>query len=188
MDPQRSITPADLERYRAYLRLLARLQLDRRLQGKLDASDVVQQTLLQAYRALDQFHGSTEPELMSWLRQILARTLSHLHRDHKRARRDLARERSLEGNLTASSARLENWLAAQQSTPSQKAVRGEELLRLAEALHTLPEAQREALVLHFWQGQSLAEVATHLGRTTAAVAGLLHRGLVQLRSRLQEAE
>jgi RNA polymerase sigma-70 factor (ECF subfamily) len=181
-------TVEKLERYRAYLRLLARLHLDPRLQGKLDPSDVVQQTLLQAYRALDQFRGHSDGELAAWLRQILARNLAHAVRDLGRAKRDVGLERSLEAAVDASSLRLEAWLAAEQSSPSQRAERNEQLLRLAEALTTLPEAQREAIVLHYWQGQSLVEIGACLGRTPAAVAGLLHRGLKQLRGLLQEAE
>jgi RNA polymerase sigma-70 factor, ECF subfamily len=176
-----------LERYRAYLRLLARLHLDARLQGKLDPSDVVQQTLLQAYRALDQFRGHSDGELAAWLRQILARNLAHAVRDLGRAKRDVGLERSLEAAVDASSLRLEVWLAGEQSSPSQRAERNEQLLRLAEALTTLPEAQREAVVLHYWQGQSLAEIGARLDRTPAAVAGLLHRGLKQLRGLLQDS-
>jgi RNA polymerase sigma-70 factor, ECF subfamily len=188
MSDEEPLDPQKLERYRAYLRLLARLHLDPRLQGKLDPSDVVQQTLLQAYRALDQFRGHSDGELAAWLRQILARNLAHAVRDLGRAKRDVGLERSLEAAVDASSLRLEAWLAAEQSSPSQRAERNEQLLRLAEALTTLPEAQREAVVLHYWQGQSLAEIGTRLGRTPAAVAGLLHRGLKQLRGLLQEAE
>src|SRR5205807_9711238 len=70
-----------LERYRAYLRLLARLHLDARFQGKLDASDLVQQTLLEAYRSLQQFRGGDGAELAGWLRQILAHQLAHAQRD-----------------------------------------------------------------------------------------------------------
>jgi RNA polymerase sigma-70 factor (ECF subfamily) len=177
-----------LEPFRAYLRLLARLHLAPHLRGKLDPSDVVQQTLLQAYRALDQFRGHSEAEWAAWLRRILARNLAQAVRDFGRARRDLAREQSLQAAVDASSARLEAWLAADQSSPSQRAERGEQALRLAEALEQLPEAQREALVLQHWQGLSLAEIGTHLGRSPEAVAGLIKRGLKQLRHLLQESE
>jgi RNA polymerase sigma-70 factor (ECF subfamily) len=178
----------DLERYRAYLRLLARLHLDPRLQGKLDPSDVVQQTLLQAHRALKQFRGQSQGELAAWLRRIMARNLAHAVRDLGRAKRDLGRERSLEAALAQSSARLEGWLAADQSSPSERADANEQALRLAEALQALPEAQREALVLQHWQGWSLAAIGAHLGRSVEAVAGLIKRGLKQLRVLLQEPD
>src|SRR5437660_8973435 len=103
-----------LERFRDYLRLLARLQLDPRLQGKLDASDLVQQTLLKAHQARGQFRGRTFAEQAAWLRQILANTLANAVRDLARAKRDVGRERSLEDGLADSSARLEAWLAADQ--------------------------------------------------------------------------
>src|SRR5262249_30925242 len=101
---------AALERYRSYLRLLARLHLGPRLQAKLDPSDLVQQTLLKAVQGFGQFRGQGEAALAAWLRQILAHTLANAVRDLTRARRDVGRERSLEADLDASSARLENWL------------------------------------------------------------------------------
>jgi RNA polymerase sigma-70 factor, ECF subfamily len=176
---------AALERYRAYLGLLARLRLDPRLRGKLDPADAVQQTLLQAHQALGQFRG-TEGERAAWLRRILARVLANALRDFRRGRRDVGRERSLEAALDDSSARLADWLAADQSSPSRRARREEDAVRLAEALARLPEAQREALVLQHWQGRSLAEIGAQLGRTPAAVAGLIKRGLKQLRQLLAE--
>src|SRR5262249_53865741 len=186
MDPE--LTAEALERFRAHLRVLAQMHLDPQLRGKIDASDVVQQTYLQAYQALAQFRGKTEAELAAWLRQILARTLTHALRDFCRQKRDLGREQSLEAALDASSARLEAWLAADQSSPSQKADCNEQLNRLAEALTHMPEAQREAVMLHYWQGCSVVELAERLGRSTTAVAGLLKRGLEQLRPLLREPE
>jgi RNA polymerase sigma-70 factor (ECF subfamily) len=176
--------PIDPEQFRSYLRLLARLQLPPRLAPKLDPSDVVQQTLVQAYRALDGFRGRTPAEMAGWLRQILARNLAHAVRDHGRQKRDAGREVSLAAALDHSSARLEAWLAADQSSPSERAERNDQLLRLAAALETLPAEQREAVELHYWQGWTLAQIAEHQGRTPASVAGLVHRGLAKMRQGL----
>jgi RNA polymerase sigma-70 factor (ECF subfamily) len=175
-----------LERYRAYLRLLAGLHTDRRLRGKIDPSDLVQQALLQAYQALSTFRGGGEAEFVAWLRQILARVLANVCRDYGRAKRDVVRERSLEAALDESSARLEAWVAADQLSPSQQANRNEQAVRLAEALTTLSAAQREALTLHYFEGLTVAQVAAELGRSPTAVVGLVHRGLQQLRNRLRE--
>jgi RNA polymerase sigma-70 factor, ECF subfamily len=173
-----------LERFRGYLRALARLSLDPALAAQLDASDVVQQTLLKAHEARDQFRGQSSGEMAAWLRRILARTLADAQRDLHRDRRDAGRERSLEAALDESSCRLELWLAADQTSPSLRADRNERLLALADALAALPDDQREALLLKHCQGMTVADVATRLGRTPAAVAGLLRRGLEHLRNRL----
>lgn len=178
----------DLERFRPYLTLLARLQLDPRLRGKLGASDVVQQAFLQAYQAQEQFRGQGDGERMAWLRRILARCLGHALRDFTRDRRDLEREQSLEAAVDQSSLRLEAWLADDGSSPSAQADRNEQVLRLATALARLPEAQREAIVLHYWQDQTVAQIAQHMGRGSAAIAGLLKRGLKQLRTLMQSGE
>jgi RNA polymerase sigma-70 factor, ECF subfamily len=185
MQSNTEATGTRLEQFRAYLRLLARLHLHPTLQGKLDPSDVVQQSLLQAYQALDGFRGRTDAELAAWLRQILARNLSHAVRDFGRARRDAHREQSLDLALDASSAHLDQWLADSLTSPSQNAQFNEEALRLAEALDGLPEAQRQALVLQHWHGWSLAEIGQHMGKSPAAVAGLIKRGLQGLRTRLE---
>ncbi len=178
----------DLEQHRDYLRILARLQLSPALRGKLDPSDVVQFTLLKAHQAIGQFRGRTTAELAAWLRQILARTLANATRDQGRGRRDVARERSLERALEESSAQLGAWLAAEQSSPSQRAVRDEQALLVVGALARLPEAQREALLLKHCQGWSLAEIGRHLDRSPTAVASLLQRGLKQLRDHLRHWE
>jgi RNA polymerase sigma-70 factor (ECF subfamily) len=170
-----------LGRFRDYLLLLARAQLGDRLRGKLDPSDVVQQTLLEAHEKLAQFRGCTETELAAWLRRMLAWSVTDAVRSLGRAKRDVARERSLEAALEQSSSRLEVWLAAEQFSPSQQAVRHEQEARLSEALATLPDAQRDALVLRHLKGWSLAEISQHMGRSPAAVAGLLKWGASQLR-------
>ena len=175
-----------LESYRDYLRLLARLHLDRRLWGKLDPSDVVQLTLLEAHQARDRFEGGPE-QLAGWLRRILLRNLANAVRDLGRLKRDAAREVPLDV-LGESSARLDAWLAAEQESPGAALARQEEADRLARALLHLPGPQREAVALRHLHGLSLAEVARRLGRTPAAVAGLLHRGLKHLRALLDEPE
>jgi RNA polymerase sigma-70 factor (ECF subfamily) len=172
MQPDAASDGRDLEQFREYLRLLARARLDPRLQAKLDPSDVVQQTLLEAYQALGQFKGRGPEQLACWLRQILARNLANAVRDFGRARRDVAREQPLDAVVRDSSARLEGWLAAEQSSPSERAERQEESLRLAEALAALPEAQREVVVLRHCHGWSLAEISRHVGKSAAAVAGV----------------
>jgi len=170
-----------VEQFRSYLLLLARLHLGRQGRGKLDPSDVVQQTLLDAHRQRGQFRGEGPAALAAWLRRLLACNLMDEVRALHRGKRDVARERSLEAELAESSARLGACLAAEQPSPSSQAVHNEEALRVADALATLPEAQREALVLHYWQGLKLVEVGERLGRSPAAVAGLLQRGLQKLR-------
>jgi RNA polymerase sigma-70 factor (ECF subfamily) len=177
-----------VERYRQYLVMLADRQLDSRLRGKLDASDVVQQTLLEAHQNREQFRGAHEAELVAWLRKILAHNLLDAMRGLRREKRDVAREQSINAAIEQSSVRLEGWLADEQSTPSQKLVRQEEAIRLADTMARLPDAQREALILKNWHGWTVAEIAQHMGRTSAAVAGLLKRGLKQLRQQLTESE
>jgi len=176
------------ERFRSYLLLLARVRLDPMVRSRVGASDVVQQTLLEAHRDRGQFQGRTVGEQAAWLRQLLARNLANVVRDERRDKRDVARDRPLQAALDESASRLEAWLAAEQSSPSQQADRHERAVRLAEALAALPETQREAVVLRHWHSCSLVEISERLGCTTAAVTGLLHRGLRSLRKRLHDLE
>ena len=176
-----------LEAYRDYLRLLAGVQLDPRLRGKLDPSDVVQETLARAHEKGEQFRGHTEAQRAAWLRQILANQLAAAVRRYLDAgKRDARRERSLSVAVEDSSARLEALLAADQPSPSQQAVRHEELRRLAEALARLPEDQRQAIELHHLHGLPVEEVARTLGRSESATGGLLRRGLKRLRELMRE--
>jgi RNA polymerase sigma-70 factor (ECF subfamily) len=174
-----------LEGYRDYLLLLARAQLGDRLRSKVEPSDIVQQSLLEAHRDRAAFRGG---DVASWLRRILARNIANAARDLGRARRDPTRERSLEAALDQSSARVERFLADGGSSPSVRAQRNERVLLLAGALASLSDDQREAVVLRHIHGSTLAEISAAMGRTPAAVAGLLHRGLDRLREFLQTTE
>ena len=151
----------------------------------MDASDVVQQTMLQAHRAFSQFRGENSQQLAGWLRQILARNLAHAVRDYSRDKRDVSKERSLEASINDSSARLEAWIAAEDPSPSQQALQNERVLQLTELIDALPDAQRTSIELHYWHGWSLARIAEHLDRSSPAVAGLLHRGLKTLREKMR---
>src|SRR5262249_60366971 len=111
------------------------------------AWDSVQQAILQAREARAQCRGTTEAEKLAWLRAILANVLAAAVRRFDTAARQVGRERSLEAELELSSSRLECLLAADQTSPSQRAVRSEELLRLATALAGLPEDQRSMVEL-----------------------------------------
>jgi RNA polymerase sigma-70 factor (ECF subfamily) len=180
-----SETKPDLARFRGYLYILARLRVRAGLRGKLDPSDLVQQTLLRAHQASDRWHELDDEARAAWLRQILANTVVDEVRRYGRKKRDAALERSLLSCIDESSIRLEALFEADRSSPSQQLIRQEQLLALGEALGAMPEDQRRAIELHHLDGNSLAEVATRMGRSQASVAGLLRRGLRTLSQRLK---
>jgi RNA polymerase sigma-70 factor (ECF subfamily) len=172
-----------LEPYWNYLYVLARARLGKWSQGHLDPSDVVQETLRKVWQRREQVRAVTEAQWLTYLRQVLATTLIDMVRKcHSPAARSLA------DGLEQSSQNLESWLAGEQTSPSQQAMRQELLGRVADALARLPKDQRTALELRYLQQPrwSLAEIAGHLGRTEKAAAGLLYRGLEALRESLTD--
>jgi RNA polymerase sigma-70 factor (ECF subfamily) len=171
-----------LEIYRRYLTLLAGVQIGQRLQGKVDAADLVQDTFLAAHRNLAQFRGKTEAELVSWLRQILASKLANLVRCFLGTRgRDVRLEHQIREAIDHSSVLLDRGLVAVQSSPSEQAAQREQAVLLAEALGELPENYREVIVLRHLEGLTFPEVAARMGRTVDSVEKLWMRALVQLR-------
>lgn len=180
------IQPRPIEDFRDYLLLLARLQLSPAAAARVDLSGVVQQTLWEASRAPRPVGEARD--LLAWLRRLLANNLRDEIRKATAARRDFRREVPLERALDASSAHVAAWLAGQQSSPSEQAVRAEALNRLAHALAALPDDQRLAVELHHLRGLPLADVATQLSRTKEATASLLYRALRKLRTKLAPAE
>jgi RNA polymerase sigma-70 factor (ECF subfamily) len=175
-----------LELYRNYLRVMARSLIAQALRGHLDPSDLVQETFLKAQREFPQFAGSGEPELVAWLRKILARSLANLAEHHRAGRRDHRRQTSLEAALDRSSAALHRALAAPVSSPSARASRREEAVRLADALERLPADYREVFVLRNLDHLPFEQVAAKMGRTSGAVRMLWGRALVRLAELLKE--
>jgi RNA polymerase sigma-70 factor (ECF subfamily) len=179
--------PVNLDRFRGYLRLLADVQLSPRLRGKEDASDVVQTTLLEAHRDRAMYRGTTDGELLAWVKTILHRNVLNLSKHYGTQKCDVRRERSLDAQFEQSSARLDQFLAGQQSTPSQQAQNHERAEQLVCALAQLLDDERTAVLLKHFHEWSVAEIAQHLGRTDDAVAGLLRRGLKKLRLSMSES-
>ncbi len=176
-----------LELYRSYLGILARLQIGQRLQRKVDASDVVQETFLEAARDFPQFRGTTEAELVSWLRHILASNLADLVRRYSGTqRRDPRLERELAIELDQSSRLLDQGLTARHSSPSDQASRREQAVLLANALGRLPHDYHEVILLCHFQGLSFPDVARRMGRSLDSVKHLWARALVRLRRSLGE--
>jgi RNA polymerase sigma-70 factor (ECF subfamily) len=171
-----------LELYRRYLSLLARVQIGHRLQGKVDASDLVQDTFLEAHRHFPGFQGASEGQLVSWLRQILAAKLADQFRRYLGSQgRNVRLEQEIAQGLDQSSLLLDRGLIAPQSSPSHQAVRREQAVLLADALAQLPDDYRRVLELRHLEGLTFPEVAQRLGRSLNSVEKLWMRGLARLR-------
>jgi len=174
-----------LERYRSALLFIGRGQLGRRISSRCSTSDVVQQTLAEAGQCFPEFRGTTEAEFSAWIKRIHGHNLNDALRQNLAGIRDVRREVSLPGpDDTVSFCWHEP--AAGQSTPSEAVVRGEQALRLAEIIESLPELQREAVRLRHVEGWPVERIARDLDRSVAATAGLIKRGLQKLREKMSE--
>src|SRR5262245_56523253 len=167
-----------LEEYRGYLRLLARVEIGRRLQGKVDASDLVQETFLQAHRNFGRFEGTSEGQFAQWLRQILAARVANLVRHFLGTRgRDVRLEQELEQQLDHSACQLVEALAAPVSSPSHQAARREQAVLVATALEQLPPDYRQVILLRHLEGLTFPEVARRMERSVDSVEKLWLRAL-----------
>ena len=177
-----------LGKYRAYLKTLSDIHLDPRLQAKIDLSDVIQNTLLEAWGMPDRLAAMDSAAQKRWLRCMLMNNLKD-EIDHWRSQGwNVALEESLDEAAERSSCRLGAAIAAEESTPSEKLIKQEEALRVLTALSQLPEREREALSLQYDHGLKLAQIAEYLGCTMNVVAGLQARGRARLRKLLSDLE
>jgi RNA polymerase sigma-70 factor, ECF subfamily len=183
-----------LELNRTDLALLARAQVDFRLQGRLDASDLVQETFLNACRDFHHFRGTSHREWVAWLRKILFYNLVRVvQRQVAAKKRSTRREVSLDRRVSAmeqssGTIQIETALVSRSSSPSSLAGRRERGACLANQLARLPADYREVLVLRNLEGLPFPEVARRMGRSAGAVRILWVRAVDQLRRLLQAEE
>lgn len=176
-----------LASYQNYLRLLAKIEIGKRLQGKVDASDVVQETFLEAHRHFPNFQGHAGGQFSQWLRAILAATLANTVRRYLGTKaRDLRMERDLATDLDQSTCALGQILVDPHSSPSQQVMRGEQSLMVAEAMSRLPDDYQTVLVLRHLEGMTFPQVAERMGRSVDSVEKLWLRGLTRLKREFSE--
>jgi RNA polymerase sigma-70 factor (ECF subfamily) len=179
MNPVNSVPALSLDRYRLFLEEAARKDVSAGDCG--DLSGVVQQTLLEARRAREQFARLDEAGQLAWLQKALANKLAAEARRQKRQRGDG------EGSQTQDATIDAPLLAAEQTSCGARVVPTEDARRLSEALALLPEPERQAVVLHLLDRLTVGVVTQRLGRTKLAVVGLLRRALAALHHMMNEA-
>jgi RNA polymerase sigma-70 factor (ECF subfamily) len=177
-----------LKEFRVYLETLTSIQIDPRLRSKFSVSDIIQNTLVEAWRELERIETMDADRRKARLREMLIHNLLDRIDEFRTGKRDVRLEHSLDAAATESSCRLQDWLAAEQSTPSEHLIKQEERLRVLDALAQLPEHEREALILQQYHGWKLRQIAEHLECTTNAVAGYQARGRKRLRELLADLE
>ncbi len=170
------------------LHAAARAQMDDRLKARVDASDVLQQTLLDAQKDFRDFRGSTAEEWQAWIRRVLEHNMANEIAKHVVAqKRAVGREQSAR-NREQSSGALYQLLDGQLTSPSQKALKKEATEQLQDAIDRLPVSQAAAIRMRYIQNISLSEMAEVMGRSESAVAGLIKRGIRHLKSQVGTGE
>lgn len=172
-----------LEACRAYLMLVAREELDPTLVGKAGASDLVQETFLEAQRDFGDFQGLTDAEFLGWLRRILLNNLANLRRQyHQTRKRNVNREVAIEGNQSFPS--RGRWLAADAPSPSSHAIRNEQTAAIDRALAQLPQEYRQAILLRNREGYSFDQIGELTDRSANAARKLWGRAIERLQREL----
>ena len=196
MEPQE-----DLQRFRPFLRAIAEELLYADLRKKVDPSDLVQQTMLQAIEAQSQYRGDSDAAKAGWLKAILRNVMNGLLRRYHSERRDIAKERELRMPSESDPGLADPGLAdpgladlgladlglertRHQSSPSHRAQLDEEKERISKVMELLTLDQRRAIVMRYWEDLPLEEIGKAMDKTPDAVAGLLYRGMKVLRSEL----
>ncbi|MBS0260990.1 MAG: sigma-70 family RNA polymerase sigma factor [Planctomycetes bacterium] len=163
---------------RNYLLLTANQELESELQAKVAPSDVVQETILEACRDFGSFRGSTEPEILAWMRQILLHNLANVRRNFRdTAKRELDREQPLWGEV--------EHVSHDVPTPATHLTNREQREQLLQALAQLPDIYREVLLLRQQEGCTFAEIGTKIGRTAESARKLWTRAVEQLKDILK---
>jgi RNA polymerase sigma-70 factor (ECF subfamily) len=171
-----------LARYSNYLTLLARVEIGKRLQGKLDPADLVQETFLEAHRHFSAFRGTTEPEFVGWLRKIMAGVMANTIRRYFGTKaRDPRLEQELQVGIDQSSCILAAELISPGSSPSESAARREQSVLFTDALDKLPDDYREVIVLRNLEGLTFAGVGERMGRSVDSVEKIWLRAIAKLR-------
>lgn len=174
-----------LDHFRPVLLTLAEAMISSTLRGDLEASDLVQQTLLEAHCNAEQLALVSQSAFFSWLRSALNHNMLDAVK-HLKAQKNDVRRRVRASDLEASFIRLEQVLVADETSPSEVVQRNEQVCTMLSALQTLPDNQKRAVIMKHLNGRSLREIAEELGLSEPAAAGVLHRGRQQLAKFLEE--
>ena len=172
-----------LEPYRRYLLGIAERELDSALQAKGGASDLVQETFLEAQRDFAQFHGASAAELQAWLRRLLLNNLANFTRLYRGTdKRDVGREVPLEAGASGVAGA---GLPGEEASPSGEAVANEQAQAVRAALARLPDDYRQVLVWRYQEGQSFEEIGQRLQRTANAARKLFARALERFEQEME---